>query len=128
MKKGYRLFLIASCALSLLSSCSNKRLEKTEQQNTTTERTKPEPPPGDHISQGLWWLYQLQYDQSRKSFSDYIHSHPQDPLGYFYKTAADWWQLAQDLALEQPEIVTQFEKDYRNTVRVAQASYKSPEP
>ena len=46
-------------------------------------------PTGDALDQGLWWLYQLQYGKARKLFDQYATSHPTDPTGYFYKTAAD---------------------------------------
>ena len=46
---------------------------------------------------------------------------PKDPAGYFYKTAADWWQLAQQFDRQLPEIEQRMETDYQDTVRVANA-------
>jgi tetratricopeptide (TPR) repeat protein len=77
-------------------------------------------PSGTALDQGLWWLYHLQYDQARKKFDEYTAANPKDPAGYFYKTASDWWQLAQQFDKDLPEIVERMEKDYQDTVRVAQ--------
>lgn len=84
-----------------------------------------QPPPGDSLSQGLWWLYQLQYEKARNLFDDYAKSHPQDPAGYFYKTATDWWQLAQDFDFKLPKIEERLEQDYEDTVRVGRAALDS---
>ena len=79
-----------------------------------------EQPPGTSLDQGLWWLYHLQYDQARKLFDQYTTANPNDPAGYFYKTAADWWQLAQQFDKNLPEIQHRMEMDYQDTVRVAE--------
>src|SRR5690242_11022507 len=84
-----------------------------------------EQPTGTSLEQGLWWLYHLQYDQARKLFEQYTVENPKDPAGYFYKTATDWWQLAQQFDISQPEIVTRMENDYQETVRVAENLLKS---
>ncbi|MFA5974621.1 MAG: tetratricopeptide repeat protein [Elusimicrobiota bacterium] len=79
------------------------------------------PPPGDPLSQGLWWLYQLQYERARQLFDGYCRTYPQDPAGYFYKTATDWWQLAQQFDYKLPEIERRLEDDYQDTARVSRA-------
>ena len=76
-------------------------------------------PSGDSISQGLWWLYHLQYTHARELFDQYIHSHPADPAGYFYKTATDWWQLAQEYDYQLPDVVKLLEEDYQDTLRTS---------
>ncbi len=75
------------------------------------------------LDQGLWWLYQLQYDKARTDFDAYIHAHPQDPAGYFYLTAVDWWHLAQDIEYDLPDVRQQLEKDAERTVEVAEELY-----
>ncbi len=85
------------------------------------------PPEGDKISQGLWWLYQLQYEQAHQLFEDYTKENPKDPSGYFYKTATDWWQLAQEFDYPLPEIQARLEADYQETIKVAKALMSSAE-
>jgi len=71
------------------------------------------------ISRGLWWLYQPRYAEARASFDAYIRAHPRDPEGYFYRTAVDWWQIAQNYELNQPELERRLHDDYQTTVRIA---------
>jgi tetratricopeptide (TPR) repeat protein len=78
-------------------------------------------PAGDAIDQGLWWLYHLRYDQARKLFTEHTITHPKDPAGYFYKTACDWWQLAQEFDRALPEVVARMDQDFQETVKVAEA-------
>jgi tetratricopeptide (TPR) repeat protein len=77
-------------------------------------------PTGTALEQGLWWLYHLQYDQARKLFTEYTTAHPNDPAGYFYKTAADWWQLAQQFDQDLPEVRQRLDDDFQATVKVAE--------
>src|SRR5205814_915558 len=83
--------------------------------------TYKDQPPGTALEQGLWWLYHLQYDKARELFSQYAESNPKDPAGYFYKTAADWWQLAQEFDQQLPDVVKHLDEDYQATVQVADA-------
>jgi tetratricopeptide (TPR) repeat protein len=76
-------------------------------------------PTGTALEQGLWWLYQLQYEHARKLFEQYSTANPKDPAGYFYKTAADWWQLAQEMDQPLPDIADRLITDYQDTVHVA---------
>lgn len=76
-------------------------------------------PSGTALEQGLWWLYHLEYSKARELFDQYTSAHPQDPSGYFYKTAADWWQLAQQFDADLPEVRQRLEEDYQATVKVA---------
>jgi tetratricopeptide (TPR) repeat protein len=82
------------------------------------------PPPGDALSQGLWWLYQLQYEKAHQVFDAYTQDHPKDSAGYFYETATDWWQLAQDFDFKLPAIEKRLEEDYQKTVAVAEVQLK----
>jgi tetratricopeptide (TPR) repeat protein len=84
-----------------------------------------EPPSGDAISQGLWWLYHARYAKADELFDRYCQAHPNDPAGYFYKTANTWWELAQKLDYDLPDVQKRFEENYQNTVRVAQATSDS---
>ncbi len=79
------------------------------------------PPSGNSLDQGLWWLYQLQYDKALASFDSYIASHPDDPVGYFYKTATDWWHLAQEFEYPLPDIRKRFLEESEKTIAVAKA-------
>ncbi len=85
------------------------------------------PPQGNSLDQGLWWLYHLQYNKARANFDVYISNHPQDPAGYFYRTATDWWHLAQEFEYNLPEIQLQFEEDAEKTIEVAEALHDSTE-
>jgi len=85
----------------------------------------PEPPHTDPLSQGMWRLYHIQYDQARKAFAQYSEAHPREPAGYFYQTATDWWQLAQNFEIRQPEVIRRFEYDSEQTIRVAETLEKS---
>src|SRR4051812_12755178 len=58
------------------------------------------PSSGDEISQGLWWLYHLDYERAHSLFATYAQNHSSDPAGYFYMTATDWWQLAQQFDMK----------------------------
>ena len=69
------------------------------------------PPPGDALSKGLWWLYQLQYDKAIESYDVYIAQHPDDAAGYFYKAAAHWWHLAQAIEYPLSDVETQFNEN-----------------
>jgi tetratricopeptide (TPR) repeat protein len=80
-----------------------------------------EPPEGDLLSQGLWWLYQARYDKADELFDQYTKTHPKDPAGYFYKTANNWWELAQKLDYDLPDVQKRFEENYEKTIAVAQA-------
>ncbi|OGR93019.1 MAG: hypothetical protein A2992_04580 [Elusimicrobia bacterium RIFCSPLOWO2_01_FULL_59_12] len=86
-----------------------------------------EHPTGTPLEQGLWWLYHLKYDEARELFEQYIAAHPKEPAGYFYKTAADWWQLAQQFDTDLPAIRDRLEQDYLATVRVAEDLMRSTE-
>jgi tetratricopeptide (TPR) repeat protein len=79
----------------------------------------------ESLDQGLWWLYQLQYDKARASFDSFIKAHPDDPAGYFYLTAVDWWHLAQDIEYNLPDIQAKLEEDSQETIKVAQKLYDS---
>ncbi len=79
-----------------------------------------EPPPGDGLSRGLWWLYHLKYEKAHQIFNQYCQEHPKDPSGYFYKTATDWWQLAQQFDFDLPEIEKRLEVDFEQTVAAAE--------
>lgn len=78
-----------------------------------------ETPAGDAIRQGLWWLYQLKYEKAHELFNQYCQEHPKDPSGYFYKTAADWWQLAQQFDFVLPEVEKRLDEDFQQTVAAA---------
>jgi len=80
-----------------------------------------EPPAGDPLSQGLWWLYHARYAKAEELFDQYCQAHPKDPAGYFYKTANNWWELAQKLDYELPGVEKRFEENYQKTVQVAEA-------
>ena len=84
-----------------------------------------EPPAGSPLDQGLWWLYQLQYDKALASFDLYIAAHPKDPSGYFYKTATDWWHLAQEFEYDLPDIKKRFLENSEKTIEVARAMHDS---
>src|SRR5437762_9108718 len=75
------------------------------------QSSAPDQPAGNALEQGLWWLYHLQYDKARELFSQYAELNPKDPAGYFYKTAADWWQLAQEFDQQLPEVVKHLDED-----------------
>ena len=78
------------------------------------------PPTSDELSQGLWWLYHLRYDKSIEIYDHYIAAHPDDPAGYFYKAAADWWHLAQEFEYDQPDIQKRFDASVDLTLVKAQ--------
>ena len=82
-------------------------------------------PSGSGIDQGLWWLYHLQYDKALANFDLYIASNPKDPTGYFYRTATNWWHLAQEFEYQLPDVQKQFETDAQKTIEVAQALVQS---
>ncbi len=84
-----------------------------------------EPPASQPLDHGLWWLYHLQYDKARADFDTYISSHPKDPEGYFYRTATDWWHLAQEFEYKLPDIQVQFQADAEKTIEVSQELYDS---
>ena len=73
------------------------------------------------LDQGLWWLYHARYEQADKLFDQYCQDHPKDPAGYFYKTANNWWELAQKLDYDLPDVQKRFEENYQKTIDVAQA-------
>lgn len=75
----------------------------------------------DLLDRGLWWLYHARYHQADELFDQYCHAHPKDPAGYFYKTANNWWELAQKLDFKLPDVEKQFEQNYEKTEEVAQA-------
>lgn len=75
------------------------------------QSTWASPPPGNDISQGLWWLYQGQYDKAIESFDRHIASHPDDPSGYFYKLGTDWWHMAQENDYDLGDIEKRFYKN-----------------
>jgi len=73
------------------------------------------------LDQGLWWLYHGRFDKAEKHFDQYCQDHPKDPAGYFYKTATNWWELAQKLDYDLPEVQKRFEENYQKTLEVAKA-------
>ena len=78
---------------------------------TTFAVADPAPPEtlaGDDLGQGLWWLYHLRYEKAIGLYDQHIAAHPEDPAGYFYKAAADWWHLAQELEYDHPDLQTRF--------------------
>lgn len=85
----------------------------------------PQPPTNDPLKQGLWWLYQIQYDKAYAAVDEYTKANPDDPTGHFYKTAISWWHLAQDLDIPMPEVEKRMEKDYKITVETAEALFDS---
>src|SRR5262245_9152971 len=79
-----------------------------------------EPPSGNDVDQALWWLYHLQYTKARESIDAHVAAQPEDPTGYFYRTAFDWWELAQDLENTDGDLKKKFENDFNDTIQVAQ--------
>lgn len=98
---------------------------QAESPSDTLTNPSLEPPAGDRLSQGLWWLYHVQYDKARATIEDYVHAHPSDPLGYFYETAVDWWELAQDMDAHHVALEKKFEHHFDLTVDHSTASYRS---
>src|SRR5688572_25840878 len=78
-----------------------------------------DPLKNDLLGEGLWWLYHARYNKAHEMFDHYVQAHPEDPAGYFYKTATDWWELAQELDYHLPEIEQRFEENYRKTIETA---------
>jgi tetratricopeptide (TPR) repeat protein len=92
----------------------------------------PEVPPaiapalsGDAISQGLWWLYQLQYDKAYAIFDQYTQDHPEDAAGYFYKSGTDWWHLAQQFDYALPKVQARFYENVARTIEKANTTAAS---
>lgn len=81
----------------------------------------PQPPATDPLALGLWWLYHSQFEKSYAAFDAYTNAHPQDPAGFFYKSAVSWWHLAQDLEYDLPEVRARFDQDLDRTIALAQA-------
>jgi tetratricopeptide (TPR) repeat protein len=81
----------------------------------------------DAIDEGLGWLYHLQYDKARERFETFIRLHPEDPAGYFYLTATHWWQLAQNIEYQLPDVQAALEKNVHKTITVAKKLYESTE-
>jgi tetratricopeptide (TPR) repeat protein len=75
----------------------------------------------DPIDRGLFWLYQLQYDRALAAFDASIENRPEDPAGYFYKAATDWWHLAQNFDYKLPEIEARFYRNIEDTIQKAKA-------
>ena len=119
-------FLIVLTA-SFQTGCRKKAPEAgTVAVSTATVSGIQEAPPAqaDPITQGLWWLYHQQYAKAREVFSSVAQADPQDPAGPFYKTATDWWELAQDFDLKMPAVEKRFAADAEETVKRAQAILK----
>lgn len=92
--------------------------------STPTPHIQNGPTKIDHLEEGQRSLYHLNYDDAKKNFELYIDANPKDPLGYFYKTALDWWRLAEDLEVSLPTIEKQFEEDANETIKVSRNSYR----
>jgi tetratricopeptide (TPR) repeat protein len=73
----------------------------------------------DPLGMGLWWLYHARYDKAEALFDQYCQAHPKDPSGYFYKTANNWWELAQKLDDNLPDVEKRFEENYQKTIDAA---------
>jgi len=82
------------------------------------------PPSGSDLQQGLWWLYHLRYEKAVALYDQHIARDPEDPAGYFYKAAADWWHLAQEFEYEQPDIQKRFDESVDLTIAKAKARLK----
>ncbi len=119
-------FLLGGCHKPSAPSPSPSSSSPTQDEHA--QKSISPPSAEDPLSQGLWWLYHLQYDRARAAFEGYAKTNPSEPAGFFYQTATDWWQLAQDFELNQPDIVQRFEKDSQQTIRVAEALEKSKNP
>jgi len=78
-------------------------------------------PPQESLAQGLWWLYHARYNKADSYFDAYCKAHPKDPAGFFYKTANNWWELAQKLEYSLPDVEKRFEENYEKTIAVAEA-------
>lgn len=100
---------------------SSTSVTKTSTTNTAAEPPLQPPAEADPISQGLWWLYNQQYDKARAIFAARAAATPKDPQGPFYEAATDWWQLAQTFDVAQPALEKRFAADTKETVRRAQA-------
>lgn len=127
MKRAVLITLIAQLALPVQAdsvSTATATVVSTTTPNAETAEAAPQPPTNDPIEQGLWWLYQWQYDKARDVFAEYAKQHPDDPAGFFYITATDWWQLAQQLDYKQPDLEAQLERDYEKAAAVARAAYE----
>lgn len=87
----------------------------------TAAHAAPVPPPQkDDLAQGLWWLYQLRYEDAIRLYDQHIAAHPEDPAGYFYKAAADWWHLVQNFEYRQPQLQKRFDATVNLTIDKAQ--------
>ncbi|MBI3291572.1 MAG: tetratricopeptide repeat protein [Elusimicrobia bacterium] len=84
------------------------------------------PPSYDQeIRQGLYWIYHSQYDQARAVFSRISEQYPEDPAGDFFLSAADWWQLAEDLDRPSQQIEELLEEHCSRTIQKAQAAVEA---
>src|SRR5262245_24617098 len=79
------------------------------------------------LDKGLWWLYHAQYDKARESIGEHINEHPEDPAGYFYLTAVDWWHLAQEAEYDFPEMQARLKENAHKTMALAEKIYDSTE-
>jgi hypothetical protein len=108
--------LHAAVAVPLSSTAPLEMAPSTSTLAPSTATHTSSAPAGDDISQGLWWLYQLDYERAHSLFAAHAKTYPDDPAGYFYEAATDWWQLAQEFDYKLPAIEARFETDYREAV------------
>jgi tetratricopeptide (TPR) repeat protein len=88
---------------------------------------RPSPTATDAIAQGLYWLYQLQYDKALAAFDRYSRQYPDDPAGPFYRAGTHWWHLAQNFDYPLPDIQKAFDNEVSITINKAKALAESSE-
>lgn len=75
-----------------------------------------------YLDQGLYALYNLDYDEARGKFRELINLEPQNPYGYLFEAGAIWWQSSMEYGLfkDTPTLEGLFERDIELAIETAE--------
>lgn len=81
------------------------------------------------IDQGLFFLYNLDYEDAREKFREVIRLEPDNPYGYLSEAGAIWWQSSNEYGLfkDTPTLEGLFEQDIEDAIRTADKLFDSPD-
>ncbi|MBI5200333.1 MAG: hypothetical protein HY925_02000 [Elusimicrobia bacterium] len=80
-----------------------------------------------YLDQGLFALYNLDYDLARSKFRELISQEPANPYGYLFEAGAIWWQSSNEYGLfkDTPTLEGVFEDDIEKVVETSDKLFDS---
>ncbi|MDQ3021533.1 MAG: hypothetical protein M3R36_13330 [Bacteroidota bacterium] len=77
------------------------------------------------IQKGIDYIYHLKFDSAQTEFREVINLEPQNPVGYFFDAAVDWWKI--NLNKENDSLDEKFFEKVEKVIEVADSRLEKNE-